>query len=124
MAAYQKFVADFLNANSWGQRKDGPPLFLLDALSAEEKKRAEEELLARLDGKDSFPILGLAHLKCQRAVPMIRALVRKVDKGTLIAVAEALFELTGDLALEKKIIKIARSRWTFWGTRIEAIHAL
>ena len=39
-AAWSHFEQNFLNANSWAQRKDGFPADLLDALSPEERERA------------------------------------------------------------------------------------
>jgi len=124
MEAWDAFEAEFLNANSWALRKDGPPLRLLDKLSASEKARAETELLNRLDAKDDWPILGLAHLNSQKAVPLIRKLVRRAPKACLPAIAEALFRLTGDTSLEPKLIALARSRWAHFGHRSDAALAL
>ena len=47
------FRRDFLNANSWAQRKDGCPLYILDKLTKEELEVAEIELLKRLDLNDT-----------------------------------------------------------------------
>ena len=62
------FRKEFLNANSWAQRKDGVPLDLLDNLSIEELEIAEKDLIERLSLKDDWPINGLGHIKSQKAL--------------------------------------------------------
>lgn len=46
------FRKEFLNANSWSQRKGGVPLDLLDNLTNQELEIAENELIENLDLKD------------------------------------------------------------------------
>ncbi len=52
-----------MGANTWAQRKDGVPLDLLDKLSVDELKTAEVELTKSANLGDTWPILGLGHIK-------------------------------------------------------------
>lgn len=51
------FRKEFLEANSWSQRKDGVPLDLLDNLTDEEQKTAEIELIKVVSLRDNWPII-------------------------------------------------------------------
>ena len=123
--AWTNFERDFLNANSWPQRKDGFPADLLEALSPEERQRAETILLERLDGRDDWPILGVALLGSKRAIPVLEQLLKQTSTPALRALtARALFELTGDTSLEVHPARLATDVNAFWGTRIDAIYHL
>ncbi|HWB90976.1 MAG TPA: hypothetical protein VG605_03970 [Puia sp.] len=95
-AAFEYFQRDFLHANTWSQRKDGVPLDLLNRLSSEERVLAEDQLIKAASTKDSWPILGLGHLRSKKALPVLRALLEKCQLDMKIKVAFAIFQITGD----------------------------
>jgi len=98
----QTFRDKYLNARSWGQRKDGVPLFLLDELSPEELKIAEEELLDKLDLRDDWPINGLGHIKSQKALSKLYDLLKESSRGMKISIAHSIFQISDD----KEMIEI------------------
>lgn len=99
------FRDEYLNANTWSQRKDGVPLDLLDNLSSEELKIAEKELIDSLSLKDDWPIKGLGHLKSKDALTKLYELLPKSKKGMKVTIAHSIFQICGD----KEMIKIALS---------------
>jgi hypothetical protein len=121
--AWSNFDRDFLNANSWGQRKDGFPANLLDALSPGERDRAIGILKRKLDGKDDWPVRAMAHLGVTESVPALRSLLQKVEYPTLRAViATAIFDLTGDATMEGEVAAAANTGE--WMHRLDAIYCL
>ena len=90
------FRKEFLNANSWAQRKDGVPLGLLDNLTNEELEIAENELIENLDLKDDWPINGLGHIKSKKALPKLYGLLEKSKKGIKISIAHSIFQISED----------------------------
>ncbi len=92
----QIFRQEFLGANTWAQRKDGVPLYLLDKLSPSELKTAEDELIQALNPGDTWPVLGLGHTRCTRALPKLYNLLHKTNKGFKITVAHAIFMICKD----------------------------
>lgn len=90
------FRSDFLGANSWAQRKDGVPLYLLDTLTIEELKVAEIELMKAASLSDTWPIIGLGHIKSQNALPLLYKLLSKSKKNTRITIAHAIFQIAQD----------------------------
>ncbi len=90
------FRKEFLNANSWAQRKDGVPLDLLDNLSSEELEIAEKDLIERLSLKDDWPINGLGHIKSQKALPKLYDLFKKSKREMKISIAHSIFQISGD----------------------------
>jgi len=69
------FERDFLHANTWPQRKDGPPYYLLDRLTSEEQQQAETLVIEAPGTADDWPVGGLGHLRSTRALaPLYRLL--------------------------------------------------
>jgi hypothetical protein len=97
------FYSEFLNANTWAQRKDGVPLELLDNLSVEELKIAESELINIVSINDSWPILGLGHIKSSASLPKLYELLANGSNHILIILAHAIFSICRD----EKMIEIA-----------------
>jgi HEAT repeat protein len=122
---WDQFESDFLNAHSWGQRKDGYPGDLIDALSPEEKTSAITILTKRLDGRDDWPVRAMAHLRVVESVPKLRSLLMNVQEpGMRAVIATSIFELTGDTEMERIVREVAEATALFWGTRIDAIYCL
>jgi hypothetical protein len=94
--AYTAFLDDYLHANTWSQRKDGCPLDLLDALTPQEKTRAESELLMNLSLGDSWPIEGLGHLKSKAALPRLRQMLPSAQNSIIAYVALAIWKIDRD----------------------------
>ncbi len=90
------FRKEFLNANTWAQRKEGVPLDLLDNLSAEELKTAEIELIQATTLNDTWPIIGLGHIKSQDSLPTLYALLAKRTKQVKVAIAHSIFQICAD----------------------------
>jgi hypothetical protein len=124
-AAWSHFEQDFLNANSWPQRKDGFPSDLLDALSPEERTRAVSILKEKLDGRDDWPVRAMAHLRVAESAPVLHCLLEKEPFPVIRAViATAIYELTGDETMEKEVASVAAAREREWVHRLDAIHCL
>jgi hypothetical protein len=124
MSAYDDFQQDFLNANTWAQRKDGLPLDLLDALSDAEKLTAEEELLHRVENDDPWVIQGLAHLKSARALERLRPLLNLKTGLMQVHIATAIYELSGDLSMERIVADFVANENNHWAVKIDAIYCL
>lgn len=90
------FRKDFLNAKTYIQRKDGVPLRLLDNLSPDELKIAEEELIAAIDPGDSWPVMGLGHIKSVKALKKLYPLLNYSSRGTKVMIAYAIYQITQD----------------------------
>ncbi|SMD37006.1 hypothetical protein SAMN04488029_3187 [Reichenbachiella faecimaris] len=90
------FREDFLNANTWPQRKDGVPLDLLDNLNSDELRVAENELIAIADTKDDWPIKGLGHIKSEKSLPKLYELLKRSKKLMKVTIAEAIYQICGD----------------------------
>jgi hypothetical protein len=98
------FRQEFLGANTWAQRKDGVPLDLLDNLSAEELKIAEEELIKAASLHDDWPILGLGYIKSKEALPTLIELLND-SKGVMkIKIAHAIFQISQDDKMKDIVI--------------------
>lgn len=93
------FRQEFLGANTWAQRKDGVPLDLLDNLSPDEQSTAEAELIEAADTRDTWPILGLAHIKSAKALPRLYGLLGKGSPAFTITTAYAIFRINEDPAM-------------------------
>jgi HEAT repeat protein len=124
MSAYNDFQRDFLNANTWAQRKDGLPLDLLDALSDTEKLTAEEELLRRVENDDPWVIQGLAHLRSARALERFPPLLKAKSGLMQVHIATAIYELSGDLSMEQIVADFTADEKNDWTVRIDAIYCL
>ena len=90
------FRREFLGANTWAQKKDGVPLELLDNLSVDELKTAESELIKAANLDDTWPILGLGHVKSTQALPILYNLLDKSTKGFKVAIAYSIFQISND----------------------------
>ena len=90
------FRKEFLNANSWAQRKEGVPLYLLDKLNSEEKKIAAAELIKSASLDDSWPITGLGHLKSKESLPVLYTLLNKGSKKMKVIIAHAIYQICQD----------------------------
>lgn len=96
------FRKEFLEANTWAQRKDGVPIDLLDNLTDEQKKIAEVELINVLSLKDNWPIVGLGHIKSKDALPKLYDLLDKSKGSMKVTIAHSIFQICQDT----KIIEI------------------
>lgn len=93
---FDLFKRDYLEANTWAQRKDGVPLHLLDNLSAEERKAAEAALIKSASLRDTWPIVGLGHVKSMESLPTLYALLDKSEGKMRIIIAHAIFQICQD----------------------------
>jgi hypothetical protein len=101
----EAFYKDYLNANSWPQRKDGVPLDLLDRLSQDDKVIAENELMDHIGFNDSWPIIGLGYMKSTKSIDKLYKLLNKGSKYFKIVIAHSIYQINGD----SKMIDIAIS---------------
>jgi hypothetical protein len=90
------FRQEFLGANTWAQRKDGVPLYLLDKLLPDELKMAEVELIKSAKVGDTWPIIGLGHIKSTKALPTLYNLLDKSKKGFKVTIAYSIFQICKD----------------------------
>ncbi len=95
----ENFRNGFLNANSWEKRKDGPPLYLLDALTESEKKIAAKELCDAAIPGDSWHIIGIGYLRSEESLPKLYSLLTKGGHGFRVAVAHSIFLTNKDPAM-------------------------
>lgn len=91
-----EFRSEYLNANSWAQRKDGVPLDLLDKLDSSELIIAEQELIQAASLRDSWPILGLGHIRSQKALPVLYELLTKATDSYKVIIAHSIFQINKD----------------------------
>lgn len=99
------FRREYLHANTWAQRKEGVPLDLLDKLSAEELLHAEEDLIAVASVGDTWPIMGLGHIKSEKALPKLYELLSKSDKNIKVTIAHAIFQICSDPEMIEIVLK-------------------
>lgn len=90
-AAFERFVDSFVEH----PRRDGPDLGLLDALTTTERASAEQLLLDRIDTA-AGAVAGLAHLRSQRAVEPLLAIMRRGSGSGSVHAAEALWKIRED----------------------------
>jgi len=90
------FERDFLHANTWPQRKDGPPYYLLDRLTSEEQRQAETLLIEALGVGDDWPVMGLGHLRSIRALAPLYRLLETARLSLRISVAYAIYQINAD----------------------------
>jgi DNA-directed RNA polymerase subunit F len=90
------FRRDYLNANSWAQRKEGVPLELLNKLSTEELKVAEKELINVLSLKDSWPVIGLGYIKSKDSLSKLYDLLPIATSNMKVIIAHSVFQISGD----------------------------
>lgn len=99
------FRKDFLGANSWPQRKDGIPLDLLDNLSPDELKTAEQELLKAASLRDDWPIIGLGHIKSKEALPILYDLLEKSKGAMKVIIAHSVFQIAQDEKMKDIVLE-------------------
>ncbi|WP_133159415.1 hypothetical protein [Solitalea longa] len=90
------FRKEFLEANTWAQRKDGVPLYLIDNLAREELKIAEIELIKVLSLRDNWPIVGLGYIKSKDALPALYNLLEKSKGAMKVTIAYSIFQICQD----------------------------
>ncbi len=103
--ALEAFYKDYLHANSWAQRKDGPPLSLLDKLNPQEKEIAEEELINQASVGDAWPIIGLGYLKSKLALDKLYNLLDSGSEGIKVIISHAIFQINNDPEMIEIAIK-------------------
>lgn len=101
----EAFYKDYLNANSWPQRKDGVPLDLLDKLNQDDKIIAEDELIDHIGFNDSWPIIGLGYMKSTKSIDKLYKLLNKSSKYFKIVIAHSIYQINGDLEMIDIAIK-------------------
>jgi hypothetical protein len=99
------FRKEFLEANSWTQRKDGVPLDLLDNLTDEELKIAEVELIKVASLKDDWPIVGLGHIKSKNALPTLYDLLDKSKDAMKVTIAHSIFQICQDTKMIEIVLE-------------------
>ena len=99
------FRKEFLNANTWAQRKDGVPLDLLDNLTNEELKEAEIELIKVASLRDNWPINGLGHIKSKDALPTLNQLLDKSKNAMRVTIAHAIFQICHDTKMIEIVLE-------------------
>jgi hypothetical protein len=99
------FRKDFLNADSWGQRKDGVPLDLLDNLSQDELKIAEQQMLKVLSLSDDWPIIGLGHIKSKEALPSLYNLLKESKRAMKVIIAHSIFQIAQDERMKDIVLE-------------------
>jgi hypothetical protein len=97
------FRRDFLNANTWAQRKDGVPLYLIDKLTPQERRIAEAELIKAVHPGDPWPIIGLGYMKSSDSLPKLYKLLTNSSKNMKVTIAHSIFQICQD----SKMIDIA-----------------
>lgn len=114
------FRKEFLEANSWAQRKDGVPLDLLDNLTNEELKVAEIELVKVVSLKNNWPIVGLGHIKSKDALPTLYDLLDKSSGSMKVTIAHSIFQICQD----NKMIEIVLETMPIITNQYELIDVL
>lgn len=99
------FRKEYLEANTWAQRKDGVPLYLLDNLSNEELKIAEVELIKAASQGDSWPIVGLGHIKSKESISTLINLLEKSDGAMKVTIAHSIFQITHDFKMKEIVLE-------------------
>ncbi len=104
--AYQRFVREYLEATSL-ERRDGPPIEIIDELTPEEKEKAEEELIKRLSIWDDWAAIGLGHMKSAKAAPALYALLPKAFGSVKARIATALWKICGDEKMLQIVLNLS-----------------
>ncbi len=119
----EEFRNEYLKANTWAQRKEGAPLYLLDNLTPEEVKTAEREMIKALSPGDSWPILGLGHLKSKDALSKLYKLLDKSEKYVKVAVAHSIFQICRDEKMIDVVLD-ATTKTSHWSELVDIIYLL
>jgi hypothetical protein len=99
------FRKEFIEANTWAQRKDGVPLDLLDNLTSEDLKIAEIELIKVVSLKDNWPIDGLGHIKSKDALPRLYDLLDKSKNSMKVTIAHSIFQICQDTKMIEIVLE-------------------
>lgn len=99
------FRKEFLEANTWAQRKDGVPLELLDNLTSEELKTAEIELIKVASLRDNWPIVGLGHIKSKDSLPTLYDLLNKSKGAMKVTIAHSIFQICQDTKMVEVVLE-------------------
>jgi hypothetical protein len=99
------FRKEFIESNTWAQRKDGVPLDLLDNLTSEELKIAEVELIKIVSLKDNWPIAGLGHIKSKDALPRLYDLLDKSKGSMKVTIAHSIFQICQDTKMIEIVLE-------------------
>ena len=99
------FRKEYLEANTWAQRKDGVPLDLLDNLSNEEIEFAETELIKAASLQDDWPIIGLGHIKSKDALPILYELLDKSKGKMKVTIAHSIFQIAQDAKMIEIVLE-------------------
>jgi len=100
-----KFRKEYLEANTWEQRKDGVPLELLDNLSNEELKIAEVELIKVASLRDDWPIVGLGHIKSKDSLSTLHQLLEKSKGAMKVKIAHSIFQISQDENMNEIVLE-------------------
>lgn len=110
-SAYERFVREYLGATSY-ERRDGVPIEILDELTQVEKEKAESELIKRLDLDDSWPAIGVGHLKSAKAVPKLYELLPKASASVKAQIATALWKICEDENMLQVVLDLTKPSLT------------
>lgn len=99
------FKKEFLEANTWEQRKDGVPLYLLDRLTNEELIAAEAELIKAASLHDDWAIVGLGHIKSKDAVPTLLKLLSRSKGAMKVKIAHSVFQISQDEKMKEIVLE-------------------
>lgn len=111
--AYQRFLREYVNPTAI-DRRDGPPVVILDKLTFEEKERAEEELIKRLSIRDDWPVIGLGHMKSAKAAPKLYELLPKAFGSVKAQIATALWKICGNEEMLEVVLKLSQPSFFSW----------
>lgn len=100
-----KFRNGFLEADTWAKRKDGVPLYLLDNLSDKELKIAEADLINSAGLSDSWPIVGLGHIKSKDSLPSLYKLLEKSNGVMKVTIAHSIFQISQDEKMKEIVLE-------------------
>ncbi|HET9431223.1 MAG TPA: hypothetical protein VFO70_08600 [Chitinophagaceae bacterium] len=99
------FRKDFLGASTWAQRKDGVPLNLIDNLSSLELKTAELELIKSANLGDTWPIIGLGHIKSKNSLPTLYRLLEESKGAMKVTIAHSIFQISQDDKMKEIVLE-------------------
>jgi hypothetical protein len=77
----------------------------LDKLDEEELAVAEKELIQALNTGDPWPVIGLGHIRSQKALPVLYGLLSETERSMKLIVAHAIFLICGDQQMIGTVLK-------------------
>nr|MDO8079258.1 HEAT repeat domain-containing protein [Candidatus Freyarchaeota archaeon] len=119
---WERFYNSFFGDPYWAWH-DGLDFDALHQLSPEEKEKAEELFLERVNENDTRAAVGLGELRSKKAVPRLRELLDKARGRELVDIAVALGEIEGDKSYAKYIIHVLKND-SWWYDRLWAARHL